>query len=455
MGLVVAAFAAIYLIWGSTYLGIRIAVETLPPFLLAGFRSLIAGALMFAFAYPRAGERPSRAHWKSAVVIGGLLLLGGNGLVTWSEQTVPSGAASLIITTVPLWMVLLHWMRRDGARPTLAEGIGVVLGFGGVTLLIGAEDLGNGAPLDRWGAAGLLVAALSWALGSLHSRRAHLPRSPLLATAMQMLAGGTLLILAGLLRGEAGAFHWSKVSTASLLAFAYLIVFGSLIGFTAYCWLLRVSTPARVSTYAFVNPMVAVFFGCVLGNEPFSPRLLIASAIIIAAVVVIVAVRTRAPASGVSPSATDTSSTSATAAAVERCDARRILEDPPDGAHHFSLEKIDHLRRRSGRPYLEFLRVDAMSLGLYTLPAGGADLQGPHTEDEAYYVVRGRADFRLAGKVRSVEAGDVLFVPAGMEHRFENIADEITLLVTFAPAECSQTARPTEPIKSFVADCCT
>lgn len=296
MGLVIAAFAAIYVIWGSTYLAIRIAVETLPPFLLAGVRHLVAGALMFAVVYRRSGEQPTWQQWRSAFVIGGLLLLGGNGLVTWAEQTVPSSVAALLVTTVPIWMVLLHWMRRDGARPTLPESAGVVLGFSGVVLLIGIGDLGDGTALDRFGAAALVLASLSWAFGSLHSRSAPLPKSPWLATSMQMLGGGTLLAAVGLLRGEAASFEISNVSSASLIALAYLIGFGSLIGFTAYCWLLRVSTPARVSTYAFVNPMVAVFLGCTIGNEPFNPRFFIASSVIIAAVAIIVATRARRPA---------------------------------------------------------------------------------------------------------------------------------------------------------------
>jgi drug/metabolite transporter (DMT)-like permease len=288
---------------------------------------------MFALVYRSAAERPTWAHWRSTAIIGGLLLLGGNGLVTWAEKTVPSGVAALLVTTVPIWMVLLHWMRRDGARPTLAEGAGVLVGFAGVAILIGSNDLGGGAKLDRIGAAALVLASLLWSVGSLYSRTARLPKSPLLATSMEMLCGGALLTLFGLLRGETAEL--GRMSSASLLALVYLILFGSLIGFTAYCWLLRVTTPARVATYAFVNPVVAVGLGCTLGNEPFTPRFIVASAIIFVAVGLVIASRARAPQVQPADDATAKTPDPIAAPPPHGSDAEviatGILASPPDG----------------------------------------------------------------------------------------------------------------------------
>ena len=294
-GSIILAFAAIYVIWGSTYLAIRFAVETLPPFLMAGVRFLIAGAILFVIARRRTDERIVPAHWKSAAVIGGLLLLGGNGLVSWSEQTVPSGLAAMLVTTVPIWMVLLHWLQRDGVRPSGAEVAGMVLGFLGVVLLIGTDELGGGRPADRLGMLSLVLASLLWSIGSLRSKHATLPKSPLLATSMEMLCGGALLALTGLLLGEGGRVEFAAVTYSSVMALCYLIVFGSLIGFSAYVWLLRVTTPAKVSTYAFVNPAVAVFIGYAFGGEPLTTRSVIASAVIVASVVLVIGTKLRNP----------------------------------------------------------------------------------------------------------------------------------------------------------------
>jgi drug/metabolite transporter (DMT)-like permease/mannose-6-phosphate isomerase-like protein (cupin superfamily) len=447
IGWVIAAFAAIYIIWGSTYLAIRIGVQTLPPFLMASSRFLIAGGLLFALVRRSAMERPTWAHWRSAAVVGGLLLLGGNGLVTWAEQTVPSGVAALLVTTVPIWMVLLHWMRRDGARPTLAEGLGVILGFVGVILLIGGNDLGDGTPLDRLGALALVLASLSWAFGSLHARRAALPKSPLLATSMQMLCGGFLLAIFGIAQGEAGQLLTANVSTASVLALLYLVVFGSLVGFTAYSWLLRVTTPAKVGTYAFVNPMVAVLLGCTIGQEPFSSRFVVASGVIILGVIIIVALRPPPRVIDAGTSDAGVLSSGPTALRLNGSDgsaAAPELESATEDDHGrcFSVETLLDQRRQTGRAYYEFLRTGSMSVGVYTLPAGGEDLQCPHGEDEAYYVLSGRAAFRLEDQVRPVEPGDLLYVPARAAHRFEDIREDLNLLVFFAPAEQTGRAAP-------------
>lgn len=290
---VLAAFAAIYLIWGSTYLGIRFAIETLPPLLMAATRFIIAGTALYGWLRLRGAPRPTRANWGAAAVVGGLLLLGGNGIVTWAEQRVPSGLAALLIATVPLWMVLLNWLRPGGTRPSGQVIFGLVCGLVGMALLIGPADLAGNGALDPVGALALVLAALSWSVGSLYSRRAPLAKSPLLATGMEMLMGGLLLLAAGSLTGEWARLDLGSVSLLSVLALGYLIVFGSLIAFSAYVWLLRVTTPARAATYAYVNPVVAVFLGWALAGEPLNARILLAAAIIIAAVVIITSERAR------------------------------------------------------------------------------------------------------------------------------------------------------------------
>jgi drug/metabolite transporter (DMT)-like permease len=283
----VIAFAAVYLIWGSTYLAIRLAIETLPPFTMAGFRFLVAGTLLYGWLRLHNAAPPTRIHWRSAAIVGGLMLLGGNGGVTWAEQRVPSGLAALLIATVPLWMAILEAIPRRGSRPTRRTGGGLVLGLAGIILLIGPGNLDGGQGVDPVGAGVLLLAALSWAGGSLYSRRAPLPGVPLLGTAMEMLAGGVILLLAGALTGEWARLDPGAVSSRSLLALAYLILFGSLMGFTAYLWLLRNTTPARASTYAYVNPVVAVFLGWAVLGEPLTWQTLLAAAVIVCAVVLI------------------------------------------------------------------------------------------------------------------------------------------------------------------------
>ena len=306
-----AAFAAVYLVWGSTYLAIRFAIETLPPFLMAGSRFLVAGALMYVWARrKRSGAtrspRPGLRQWAAAGIVGGLLLLGGNGGVVWAEQFVASGLTALIIATVPLWMVALEWARPGGSRPTRPILLGLIVGISGVAVLVGTEGaLGAGVPLIP--ALVLVLASGSWAVGSLYSRTAPLPTSSVLSTALQMLTGGALLFLAGLLRGEATGFEVATVSLRSALALGYLIVFGSFIGFSAYIWLLRVSSPARVSTYAFVNPVVAVFLGWLLAAEPLNTRVGIATALVVAAVVLVTTNPVRRPTLRSGPDSTGSS----------------------------------------------------------------------------------------------------------------------------------------------------
>jgi drug/metabolite transporter (DMT)-like permease len=285
--LVLAAFAAVYLIWGSTYLAILFAIETLPPLLMAGARFLAAGAILYAVMRLRGVPAPAARHWRAATIVGGLLLLFGNGGVVLAERTVPSGVVALLVALVPAWMAAFEWMRRGGLRPTARVMVGVAVGFAGTVLLVGPAELAGAERVDPYGTMLVLVGSMAWAAGSIYSRTVELPSSPLLTTAMQMLAGGALLAAAGLVSGEALAVDAAGFSTRSVLAFVYLVVFGSLVGYPAYTWLLRVSTPARVSTYAYVNPVVAVFLGWWLAGEPMTPRVLVAAAVIVAAVVVI------------------------------------------------------------------------------------------------------------------------------------------------------------------------
>jgi drug/metabolite transporter (DMT)-like permease len=283
-----AAFAAVYLIWGSTYLAIRFAIETIPPFMMVAVRYLVAGVLVYAYARARGAPRPTVGHWKAAAVVGVLLLLGGNGGVVWAEQVVPSGTTALIVATEPLWIAMLLWLGTR-ERPSPSVAFGLLLGFGGVLFLVGPENLAGGERVHPIGALVIVLAALSWALGSLYSRGAPLPASQTLSTGMSMLAGGVALTVMSLATGEAARLDLAGISTRSTLALVYLIVFGSLVGFSAYLWLMKATTPSRASTYAYVNPVVAVFLGWLLAGEPLTPRTLIAAAVIVGAVAIIVA----------------------------------------------------------------------------------------------------------------------------------------------------------------------
>jgi drug/metabolite transporter (DMT)-like permease len=284
---IVLAFAAIYLIWGSTYLAIRFAIETIPPYLMGGIRFLIAGGVLYAILRWRGVKTPARLNWRAAVIAGGLLLWGGNGGVMLAEQYVPSSLAALIIAMVPLWMVLLNWRWGDRVKPTFGTALGVGLGLLGIVLIAAPGQSAAEGAVNPIGLVMLIGASLSWSIGSLYSRRAPLPSNPLMSTSLEMLAGGVLMMIAGLVLGQGAQIHFDQISVLSLSALGYLVVFGSLIGFTAYVWLLKVSTPARVSTYAFVNPVVAVFLGWAFAGEQLSVRELLAAGIIILAVVLI------------------------------------------------------------------------------------------------------------------------------------------------------------------------
>jgi drug/metabolite transporter (DMT)-like permease len=283
----VAAFAAVYVIWGSTYLGMAIAVQTIPPLLMAGGRAVIAGSLLYVVMRARGAARPEGRHWINSAIIGGLLLFAGNGGVSWAEQTVPSGVTALIVATVPLWMILLDWLRPHGQRPHLLVFLGLALGLVGVALIIAGKDHAGNRVADPVGASVLVAATIFWAIGSVCSPYLAKPSVALLSVAMQMIAGGSILIIGGALGGELRGFRLSTVSHESAMAFLYLTLVGSLVGFTAYVWLLQVSTPARVSTYAYVNPLIAVFLGRAVHGEPLPPSVLAAGALILVGVVVI------------------------------------------------------------------------------------------------------------------------------------------------------------------------
>ncbi len=288
----IAAFAVVYFIWGSTYLAIRFTIETLPLYLSAGARFIIAGSILYGFARVIKKEsKPTPVHWRSAAIIGGLLLLGGNGSVTWAEQYVPSGITALFLAVMPLWMVLLEWW-WNGTKPATNTFIGIGIGFFGIWMLI-APGLGSSGDhgLHGAGVLALLCASMSWAAGSVYARRAPMPATPWLGTGMEMLCGGILLFVTGILRGE--SFNPAAVSVKSAAAFVYLIFFGALLGFTAYIWLVKNAGVARTSTHAFVNPVVAVLLGWAFAGERLDLRTAAAAFLVIAAVAVITVYRQR------------------------------------------------------------------------------------------------------------------------------------------------------------------
>lgn len=279
----------VYVVWGSTYLGIRLAIDTIPPLLMAGLRFSVAGTILYLFSIRRGEstrDRPGRVQWTAAFLIGALLLFGGNGGVVLAERSIPSGIAALLVATVPLWMAIID-SAFFGHRLNRLTVVGLLVGFGGVALLLGWQ----GGHIDPRGAILGLLAPVCWASGSVFSRRARLPMRPMVATAMQMLCGGALFLVAGVAAGEPGRVHLSAISTTSLLALAYLTVFGSLVAFSAYVYLLRSAPLTLVSTYAYVNPVVAVALGAVVLGEDISVRTLVAGGVIVGAIALIVSAR--------------------------------------------------------------------------------------------------------------------------------------------------------------------
>jgi len=286
--LVIVAFGAVYVVWGSTYLAIRVGIESFPPFVLAGLRHLVAGLILFPVVRWKTGVRPTAANWKAAVIVGFLLLFIGNGGVSWAEQLVPSGVTALLVATVSLWLVIVDWLRPRGNRPGPKVIIGLVMGFAGLLLLVGPSHLGGSERVNPLGAGVLVFASFAWACGSLYAKHGGMPASPMLGVAMQSLTGGVILLIVALLTGEFRGFHFGAISLRSWFALVYLIAFGSGIGFSAYIYILHKSTAARVATYAFVNPVVALFLGWLIVGEAITLRTILAAAVILTAVILVI-----------------------------------------------------------------------------------------------------------------------------------------------------------------------
>lgn len=287
--LVLLAFAAVYFIWGSSYLGVRFAIESIPPFMMGGVRFMTAGALLMLFTRWRGAPWPTRANWREAAILAVLLFLMANGAVIWASQYLASGTIAIMGATIPMWTVLFDWLIYRSVRPGISVFIGVALGLVGVVMLISPGEIAGGEPLYAPAAVALLIGPACWGIGSLYTRDADLPKSPSMSTGMQLFTGGFFLLLVGVLAGE--RFDPSLVTLRSSVAFVYLITFGSIVAFSAFVWLLRVSTPARVSTYAFVNPVVAVFLGALLASEPLTLRTVFAASVILSGVVLIILYR--------------------------------------------------------------------------------------------------------------------------------------------------------------------
>jgi drug/metabolite transporter (DMT)-like permease len=286
---VLGAFLLIYVIWGSNFLAIRYAIETVPPFLLMGVRSMLAGLCLYVWARLRAADPPTLAHWRAAAIVGVLLFVGCHGLLAWAQGRVPSGVAALGMATLPLWMTLLDWLWARAPRPGLPVWIGLALGLLGLSVLIGPGSW-SGA-VDATGLLVIQASGFSWALGSIKARRSHLPESVVLSTGMQLIAGGAALQVIAVVAGEVAGFDPRAISLRSLLGFTYMVGAASIVAFTAYVWLLRVSTPSRVASYAFVNPLVAVVLGAAVAGEPLTARTALAAVLILAAVAAILSGR--------------------------------------------------------------------------------------------------------------------------------------------------------------------
>ncbi len=285
---ILIAFGALYLIWGSTYLGILFAIRTIPPLLMAGSRYLAAGLILYFVARMQGAKRPPLITWRSAAIIGACLLLGGNGGVTISEKFIDSGLAAVMVATVPIYIVLLSWASGLAPRPSTPVMIGLAGGFIGVGILM-APSLHFVANQTRRPGIGMIILLCSsfiWSAGSLYSRRANNADSPFLAAGQQMICGGALLLLAGLIARE--GFDWHTVSAISIWSWIYLVFIGAIIGFSAYIYLLRHCDPAKVATYAYVNPIVAVILGTLFAGETLSMRAVIAAALIVGSVAIVI-----------------------------------------------------------------------------------------------------------------------------------------------------------------------
>ena len=283
---ILLAFACLYFIWGSTYMAIKFAIDTMPPFLMASSRFLAAGLILFGISRVKSDEKIEYKHWKSAFITGGLLLLGGNGGVVYAELYLPSGITALLISAVPIWFVILNWLLPKGEKPTVRTIIGVLVGFSGMYYLIQPFN-GETQDINLIGVGSLMLATFLWALGSVYSGKIDIPRSKLTAAGMQMIGGGVLLLLFSLVTGDFFKFDPAAVTTKSLVSLVYLFIFGSMVAYTAYIWLLDTVGSALTATYAYVNPVIAVFLGWIFAGEELNSRIILATLIIIASVAII------------------------------------------------------------------------------------------------------------------------------------------------------------------------
>ncbi len=284
------AHAAVWLIWGSTYLGVRVVVQTAPPFFSSGLRFLVAGIVVLLFLRVRGIAFPALAEWRGALIAGVMMVAAGNGAVAYTEQTVPSGLVALTVALMPAWMLLFDWF-LNGVVPRRATILGLSLGFAGVAVLIGPSAVLGAGEIPLSGAATVTAGSISWALGSILTRRAARPRSVMMGTAAQMVVGGGALMLLGSLVGELPTLTPDLLTPTVVAIWFYLVIAGSIIGYSAYVYLLHHTEPAKAGSYAFVNPVIAVFVGWGLGGEALTPRVGIAAVLIVCAVALIVRYR--------------------------------------------------------------------------------------------------------------------------------------------------------------------
>ena len=284
---VLLAFAIIYFVWGSTFLAIRVGVREVPPFLLAGMRFLVAGIVLYGWMRARGTASPTVREWSAASLLAVLIFVFDYGLLFWAERRVPSGIAAVMMATIPVFMALAEIVFLRTQRLTLRLGLALLVGMGGVAVLVGHTMSLSEVPVDTAGACALIVAAISWSVAASLSRKLPLPAAKAMSSGAQMLAGGVLLMLTAAVLGEFRGFHVQAVSRGAWLALAYLIVAGSIVGFTAYVWLIHHESPTKVGTYAYVNPVVAVLVGYFLGGEAIGPRTIVGTLLVLVSVVVI------------------------------------------------------------------------------------------------------------------------------------------------------------------------
>lgn len=283
----ILAFAAIYFVWGSNYLAIRVAVETIPPFLLGSGRFFVAGVVLILWAWRQGDPFPTRANWTAGAITGGLLFALSTGGLMWASQFVPSSITAVMNALIPMWMILIAWLWTGTERSGWSMIAGIALGFVGILFLVVPDGGDSAAELHLTGMFTVMITPIVWAFGTVYAQRAALPQSPLMSTGIQLFAGGALLFPFSLISGELAQFQPSQVAPIAIVLFLYLLIAGSLVSFTAYVWLTQVSTPARISTYAYVNPVVALVLGATLGEESLTLWSVLGALIILGSVVII------------------------------------------------------------------------------------------------------------------------------------------------------------------------